>query len=51
MTKHHPVMWLKGRATTGLKDMPGNAAWVTRRGRRPCVDRRAVPVVPRRVVP
>jgi hypothetical protein len=30
MTKHHPVMWLKGRATTGLKDMPGNAAWVRR---------------------
>jgi colicin import membrane protein len=34
MIKHHPVVWLKGRATTGLKDMPGNAAWVARQARR-----------------
>jgi hypothetical protein len=34
MTKHHPVTWLKGRTTTGLKDMPSNAARVARRARR-----------------
>jgi len=34
MTQHHPVVWLRTRATTGLKDMPSNAAWPARKAQR-----------------
>jgi hypothetical protein len=34
MTQHHPVVWLRTRATTGLKDMPSNAAWLARKAQR-----------------
>ncbi len=33
MPKYHPIAWLRGQAVTGVRDMPGNAAWLARRVR------------------